>query len=83
MSRLEELIREKCPKEGQLKRVKLKDIADISTGSSNTNEAVDNGIYPFYVRSQEPLKKDSYEFDEIAIITAGDGNVGKVYHFVE
>ena len=62
----------------------LKEIADIGTGSSNTNEGLDNGIYPFFVRSQEPLRKNEYEFDETAIITAGDGvGVGKVLHYVE
>lgn len=62
----------------------LKEIADISTGISNTNEAVENGVYPFFVRSPEPLRKNSYEYDETAIITAGDGvGVGKVYHYVE
>ena len=36
------------------------------------------------MRSQELLYKNEYEFDETAIITAGDGvGVGKVYHFVE
>ena len=45
---------------------------------------MDEGEYPFYVRSQEPLRKNEYEYDETAIITAGDGvGVGKVYHFVE
>ena len=64
--------------------VKLVDIADIGTGNTNTNEAEEDGIYPFYVRSQEPLRKNTYEYDETAIITAGDGvGVGKVYHFVE
>ena len=59
-------------------------IAEIGTGSSNTNEASEDGAYPFYVRSQEPLRKDSYEYDETAIITAGDGvGVGKVFHYVE
>lgn len=59
-------------------------IADIGTGSSNTNEGLSEGTYPFFVRSQEPLRKNEYEFDETAIITAGDGvGVGKVYHFYE
>ena len=45
---------------------------------------MNEGEYPFYVRSQEPLRKNSYEYDETAIITAGDGvGVGKVFHFVE
>lgn len=62
----------------------LSDIADIGTGSSNTNEAIDAGKYPFFVRSQEPLRKNDYDFDETAIITAGDGvGVGKVYHYVD
>lgn len=67
-----------------VKILKLSEIADIGTGSSNTNEAVESGIYPFFVRSQEPLKKNQYEYDETAIITAGDGvGVGKVFHYVE
>ncbi|MCM1227400.1 MAG: restriction endonuclease subunit S [Clostridium sp.] len=62
----------------------MQELAEIGTGSSNTNEAIDEGNYPFFVRSQEPLKKNTFEYDETAIITAGDGvGVGKVFHFVE
>ena len=64
--------------------VRLEEIADIGTGSSNTNEGLDEGLYPFFVRSQEPRRKNEYEYDETAIITAGDGvGVGKVYHYIE
>lgn len=60
------------------------EIATIGTGSRNTNEAILDGRYPFFVRSQAPLAIDEFEFDEMAIITAGDGvGVGKVFHFVE
>ena len=66
------------------KWVRLEEIADIGTGSSNTNEGLDEGLYPFFVRSQDPRRKNEYEYDETAIITAGDGvGVGKVYHYVE
>ena len=59
-------------------------VASISTGSSNTNEFIEDGKYPFYVRSQDVLRKNTWEFDETAIVTAGDGvGVGKVFHFVE
>ena len=69
---------------GQVEWLTLGDIAEIGTGSSNTEDAVEDGQYPFFVRSQEPLLKDSYEFDETAIITAGDGvGVGKVFHFID
>ena len=61
----------------------LGDIAEISTGSSNTDDAVEGGCYPFFVRSQQPLAKNEYEYDEEAIITAGDGvGVGKVFHYI-
>ena len=70
--------------DNSIKMVSLADIADIGTGSSNTNEGLEEGKYPFYVRSQEPLRKNEYEYDETAIITAGDGvGVGKVFHYVE
>lgn len=62
----------------------LSKIAEIGTGSSNTQDATQGGKYPFYVRSQTPMLINSYEFDETAVITAGDGvGVGKVFHFVE
>jgi len=62
----------------------LGEIAEIGTGSRNTNESIEDGAYPFFVRSQSPLRIDQYEFDEVAIITAGDGvGVGKVFHYVE
>ena len=70
--------------DNEVKIVPLAEIADIGTGSSNTNEGIEEGEYPFYVRSQEPLRKNDYEYDETAIITAGDGvGVGKVFHYVE
>ena len=42
--------------DGSIKTVALEEIADIGTGSSNTNEGLEEGLYPFYVRSQEPLR---------------------------
>ena len=66
-----------------VKLSKLADIANIGTGSSNTNEQLEVGDYPFFVRSQEIRRKNEYEFDETAIITSGDGvGVGKIFHFV-
>ena len=63
---------------------KLGDFAEIGTGSSNTQDELESGRYPFFVRSQIVRWKDDYEFDEIAIITSGDGvGVGKVLHYYE
>jgi len=62
----------------------LKEVAVIGTGSHDTKDAVDNGAYIFYARGRKPLKLNTYDFDETAIITAGDGvGVGKVFHWAE
>ena len=62
----------------------LGEVASIGTGSHDTKDAVEDGIYTFYARGVNPLKLNSYDFDETAIITAGDGvGVGKVFHWVE
>ena len=64
--------------------VTLDKCADIGTGSSNTIDGIDDGVYPFFVRSQKPLTMNKFEYDEIATITAGDGvGVGKVFHFID
>ena len=63
---------------------KLSCIAEIGTGSSNTQDELEKGKYPFFVRSQIVRWKNEYEFDETAIITSGDGvGVGKVLHYYE
>lgn len=62
----------------------LGELAEIGTGSSNTKDGLSEGLYPFYTRGQEVLRKNEYEFDDEAIITAGDGvGVGKVIHYVK
>ena len=62
----------------------LETIAEIGTGSSNTQDELEKGKYPFFVRFQIVRWKDEYEFDETAVITSGDGvGVGKVLHYYE
>lgn len=63
---------------------KLGDVADLGTGSHNTQDGLVEGQYPFYTRGSEILYLNDYDYDETAIITAGDGaGVGKVFHFVQ
>ena len=81
MSNLEELKNKLCP--NGVEFVKLGEVAEIGTGSSNTNEQLEEGLYPFFVRSPIVRRKNDFEFDETAIITAGDGDVGKVFHYIE
>ena len=57
------------------------DVCNTSTGNKNTQDKTDDGIYPFYVRSQTVERINSWTFDGEAILTAGDGvGVGKVFH---
>ena len=56
-------------------------MCSTSTGNKNTQDKADDGIYPFYVRSQTVERINSWTFDGEAILTAGDGvGVGKVFH---
>ena len=62
---------------------KTKDLCSISTGKSNTQDRVEDGIYPFYVRSSIIERSNRYLFDEEAVLTVGDGvGTGKVFHYV-
>lgn len=62
---------------------KLGDIASVCTGNKDTQDKVENGIYPFFVRSQMIERINSYSYDGEAILTAGDGvGVGKVFHYI-
>lgn len=62
---------------------KIKNHASITTGAKNTQDKVDNGAYPFFVRSQLMEHINSYSFDGEAVLTAGDGvGTGKVFHYI-
>lgn len=60
---------------------KLKFIADVTTGNRDTVDAVEGGIYPFFVRSDTIQQIDTFSFDGEGIFTAGDGDIGKIVHY--
>lgn len=69
------------PEHWDVKRLKY--LCDVQTGSRDTVNAVDEGEYPFFVRSQTVERINSMAFDCEAVLTAGDGaGVGKVYHYI-
>ncbi len=75
---LEAIADEKVPE------LPLTELAAIGTGSHDTKDGVTDGAYAFYARGVEPMRLNEWDFDETAIITAGDGaGVGKVIHYVE
>lgn len=63
---------------------KVDEFANIQTGDKDTKDKVDNGTYPFYVRSDNVERINSYSFDGEAVLTSGDGvGVGKIYHYIK
>lgn len=59
------------------------DMCSISTGKSNTQDKIEDGKYPFYVRSPFVERSNKFLFDEEAVLTVGDGvGTGKVFHYV-
>ena len=81
MSKIFDLINELCP--NGVEFVELGEIADIGTGSSNRQDEDSNGKYPFYVRSKNILKSNTFEFDETAIVIPGEGGIGDIFHYVD
>ncbi|KAF0333857.1 restriction endonuclease subunit S [Pediococcus acidilactici] len=62
---------------------KTKELCDISTGKGNTQDKVEDGKYPFYVRSATIERSNEYLYDQEAVLTVGDGvGTGKVFHYV-
>ena len=62
----------------------IKDFADVTTGDKNTQDAEENGKYPFFVRSPIVEKINKFSYDVEGVITAGDGvGTGKVFHYAK
>ncbi|MCF8590159.1 restriction endonuclease subunit S [Gordonia liuliyuniae] len=80
MSRIDELIQELCP--DGVEYAKIGVLAQVGTGSSDRKDAICDGNYPFYVRSKDVMRIDSYEFDEEALIIPGEGGIGEIFHYV-
>ena len=60
----------------------LGDITHIKTGSRNNQDKVDDGKYPFYVRSTNVERINSYTYDGEAILVPGEGDIGGIFHYI-
>lgn len=67
---------------GKWEYVKLWDVCDIRTGKKNNQDKVENGTYPFFVRSPVIERINSYSYDWEAILVPGEGNIGKIFHYI-
>jgi type I restriction enzyme S subunit len=57
-------------------------IASITTGCRDVKDSIRNGRYPFYVRSKEVERINFDDFNCEAVLTAGDGGAGKIFHYI-
>ena len=60
----------------------LGDISKIKTGSKNNEDKVKDGAYPFFVRSANVERINSYSHECEAILVPGEGQVGSIFHYI-
>ena len=61
---------------------RLKKLVRIKTGGRDTIHKREDGNYPFFIRSQTVERIDTWSHDGKAVLTAGDGAVGEIFHYV-
>ena len=59
---------------------KLGDDVNIKTGKLDANAADDNGLYPFFTCSVEPLRINTYSYDCECVLVAGNGDLNVKYY---
>lgn len=55
-------------------KVGLAEISPILTGKKDANYGTDDGEFPFFTCSRDPIRSPSYSFDCDAVILAGNGD---------
>jgi type I restriction enzyme S subunit len=63
-------------------KIRLRYLCDITTGKRDTVNREDDGQYPFFVRSKTIERISTFSYDGEAILTAGDGDICKIWHHV-
>lgn len=58
---------------------KLGDYVNIRTGKLDANASSNNGKYPFFTCSVNPLKIDTYSYDCECVLVAGNGDLNVKY----
>ncbi len=68
--------------EGEWEEKRLGDVAKIKTGGANNEDKSIDGAYPFFVRSENIERINSYSFEGEAILVPGEGNIGSIFHYI-
>lgn len=61
-------------------KVKLGELTKIRTGKLDANAASENGKYPFFTCSKEPLRISTYSYDCECVLVAGNGDLNVKYY---
>ena len=61
-------------------KIKIGDITKIRTGKLDANAAYENGQYPYFTCSKEPLKINTYSYDCECVLVAGNGDLNVKYY---
>ena len=68
---------------GEWEHQPIKELAEVKTGSRDTQNRIPSGKYPFYVRSDTIERINTFAYEGEAVLTSGDGvGVGKNIHYV-
>jgi type I restriction enzyme S subunit len=67
---------------GNWEMKRLGDIAHIKTGGRNNQDKIEDGEYPFFVRSATVERINSYSYDCEAILIPGEGGIGSIFHYI-
>lgn len=59
---------------------KLGDITKIRTGKLDANASSEDGAYPFFTCSTEPLRISNYSYDCECVLVAGNGDLNVKYY---
>lgn len=60
--------------------MKLGSLTSIRTGKLDANASSENGKYPFFTCSKEPLRIDSYSYNCECVLVAGNGDLNVKYY---
>lgn len=61
-------------------KAKIGDLTKIRTGKLDANASSEDGQYPFFTCSKEPLKISSYSYDCECVLVAGNGDLNVKYY---
>ena len=61
-------------------RVKIGELTKIKTGKLDANASTEEGKYPFFTCSKEPLRISNYSYDCECVLVAGNGDLNVKYY---